>query len=125
MQAAYGEKWGDLERKEGAGREGIGAVCSLVSAIHLRRARGSTNEFDEALRLFKEMAGSGSGAGPAFFDQVLQPYVEVGGVALQGAEAGAGGGKAASAHSAQPCAPPPWPPMLIPLPRPHLACSST
>lgn len=83
-QVAYSERWGAVERLQlqGAdlGRQGISRICGLLADIHLKPARGKRSELEEALLLFKELAGGyGRSAGPAFFDGVLQPYVQAGG----------------------------------------------
>jgi hypothetical protein len=76
---------------EGAGREGISAVCSHLATIHLKQAKGRPNEYEELERLYRQLtegcaaAGAAAGAGgaaaaaagPAFFDGVLKPYTEV------------------------------------------------
>lgn len=46
LQDAYGKRWGELERLEGVGREGISYVCGLLAAIHLKPERGRRSEFE-------------------------------------------------------------------------------
>ena len=90
-QDEFGRRWGELERMEGVGREGISAVCSHLATIHLKLAKGRPNEYEELERLYRQLtegctaAGASTGAGgaaaaaagPAFFDGVLKPYTEV------------------------------------------------
>lgn len=82
----YGNWWSELERLEGVGREGITRVCSLIKDIHLHPLRrselGCPNDYQELNRLFIQLtqgtaAAEAGLAGPAFFDDVLQPYTQV------------------------------------------------
>lgn len=61
------------------GRDGLSRICAQLATIHLRKARGSGNEYEELERLFREMTGGCQEPhGAAFFDNVLEPYTQVG-----------------------------------------------
>lgn len=79
MQEQYGQLWGDLEREPRVRRDVISRVCGLLATIHLRQARGSSNEYEDLEKLYRSLTrvvGPGA-AGLSFFDGVLQPYVKV------------------------------------------------
>lgn len=64
------------------GRDGISRVCQILATLHLRKSKGSGNEFDDLQRLFMVLTKASVGAadntaGPAFFDSVLEPYAKV------------------------------------------------